>query len=192
METWRNSLGAIRRRFEPGAFGNVPERADAILHKQHDRSDPIARTGGGGLKFTDSPTTLELRATLPNTTAANDVLELVKPQEPGGQGILRGLSVEFIPDKHRIEANRDGTYTVVHQKATLRGAGVVDRPQFKESTLREEELTLREQFRALTEESGMDGLRTKILSSAWLMTCWPNARNPKPPRTPTPPALRRP
>ena len=144
-----------KERFEPGAFGNVPG-ADAILHKQHDRSDPIARTGGGGLKFTDSPTTLELRATLPNTTAANDVLELVKPQEPGGQGILRGLSVEFIPDKHRIEANRDGTYTVVHQKATLRGAGVVDRPQFKESTLREEELTLREQFRALTEDKGME------------------------------------
>ena len=44
-------------RFAPAAFGDV-KAADVILNFQHDRSRPLARTGGGGLLLTDTPEAL--------------------------------------------------------------------------------------------------------------------------------------
>ena len=120
-----------KERFEPGAFGDVGS-LDIILHKQHERSDPIARSGDGTFMLTDSGRSLELRANIIDTTVGEDTIKLVRAK------ILRGLSVEFIPLKTRLEGSADGGYVHVIEKAELRGAGVVDRPQYKKSTLREE------------------------------------------------------
>ena len=74
-------------RFESGAFGDL-SKTDVILNFQHDRGRPLARTGGG-LFLDDSEKSLDIRAELPVTTEADNVLELVKA------GVLRGLSIEF-------------------------------------------------------------------------------------------------
>lgn len=84
-------------KFLPGAFGNV-KGLDVILNRQHSRSNPLARTGGGGLELTDSDTALEVVAELPNTREADDVLELVSKK------VLRGFSIEFSSRKERREA----------------------------------------------------------------------------------------
>ena len=55
--------GGMQERFEIGAFGDVSS-LDTILHFQHSRDRPIARTGGGGLVLTDSAERLEVAATL--------------------------------------------------------------------------------------------------------------------------------
>ena len=139
-----------KERFEPGCFGDVSQ-VDFILDKQHDRGRSLARTGsGGGVTLTDTPQRLELRAELPNTTDANDTLELVRTK------VLRGLSVTFRPIEHRLEINKDASVTIIHKRAELRGGGVVDRPQYKGSTLREQirsfvDMT-DEQIRALVAE----------------------------------------
>ena len=53
---------------------------------QHVRERPLARTGGAGLELSSTDLKLlEVRADLPNTTDADDALELVKV------GVLRGL-----------------------------------------------------------------------------------------------------
>ena len=138
-----------KERFEPGCFGDIGQ-VDFVLDKQHERARLIGRTGGGGVTLTDSPQSLELRADLPETTDANDTLALVRGK------VLRGLSVTFRPIEHRLEISKDGKYTIIHKRAELRGGGVVDRPQYKQSTLREQVRSLvnmnDEQIRALVAE----------------------------------------
>ena len=117
-----------KERFEPGVFGEVGG-LDVILNVMHDRGSPIARTKGGGLELRDSVADLRMEAVLPETRAADDALALV------GSKILRGFSVEFLPENYRIEQNDKSGDTIIHEKATLRGAGLVDRPAYEKSTV---------------------------------------------------------
>ena len=113
-----------KERFEAGAF-DVRD-ADIILNSQHDRKTPLARTGGGGLEVRDSSTALEIRAELPRTRAADDVLELVRAK------VLRGLSIEF----HELDGRMvDGVRVV--SRASLSAVGVVDKPAYPASLVRE-------------------------------------------------------
>ena len=123
-------------RFESGCFGNV-SNLDLSLNCQHDRSTTIARTGGAGLDVTDSPTRLEIRAELDEEDPdAVRALRKVRGRR------WRGLSIEFRPDKYRMESLPNGKIEIVHTKAVLRGFGVVDRPEYKKSTVQ-----AREEFR---------------------------------------------
>lgn len=114
-----------KERFEPGAFGNVG-KADVTLNVQHDRSRLIGRTGGGGVELRDSPTELSISAKLPDTREANDAIELVRGK------ILRGFSVEFLPDDARQEME-GGKRLHIITRAKLVGVGVVDRPAYPHS-----------------------------------------------------------
>ena len=85
-----------QERIEPNAFAPL---GDAILNAQHDRTTPLARTDGGGLTLLDGTDALEIRAELPPTRSADDVLELVRAK------VMRGLSIEFVPLQERSDAN---------------------------------------------------------------------------------------
>ena len=108
-------------RFEPGAFAGVQD-TDVILNAQHDRTAPLARTNGGGLLLVDTPASLTIRATLPETRAADDVLALVRGK------VLRGLSVEFNATEDRYIGD-----TRIVARATLSGIGVVDSPAYTDA-----------------------------------------------------------
>ena len=110
-----------RERFEPGAFGDV-SRADVILNSHHEKSRPLARTGGGGLELIDTREALNIRATLPITQDANDTIALILG------GVLRGLSLEFSAVAERMEGE-----TRIVERAELRGLAVVDRPAYSDS-----------------------------------------------------------
>ena len=114
-----------KERFEPGAFGDISS-ADVLLNKQHQRSIPLARTGGGGLSFSDSSTELNITADLPETRDADDVIELVKKR------ILRGFSIEFLPKDYVIDREKE---IVVVKKAKLLAVAIVDRPAYNQSTV---------------------------------------------------------
>ena len=114
--------GLFKERIVPGAFGQSIA-GDIVLTAHHRRDQPLARTGHG-LTLTDSPQALMLRADLPETTLANDVLVQVR------HGLLAGLSLEF-----RVHGEtQEGDLRVVRH-ATLTGASVVDRPAYGASTL---------------------------------------------------------
>ena len=103
---------------DPGAFGNL-EDADLILNRQHDRAKPLARTGGGGLSFINSPTELKLSADLPDTQTGREAITLVR------SGVLRGFSVEFRALKEYVKDR------VVHvADAVLVGVALVDKPAY--------------------------------------------------------------
>ena len=108
-----------QERIEAGAF--VP-LGDVILNASHDRTTPLARTGGAGLELTDTAERLAFSATLPDTRAADDVLELVRT------GVMRGASVEV-----RVTAERFESGVRVIERARLSGIGVVDTPAYPAS-----------------------------------------------------------
>ena len=110
-----------RERIERGAFSPV---GDVILNMQHQRVEPLARTGGGGLELIDTPEALRVRASLPETQAANDALTLIRAK------VLRGLSVEF----HAREERQEGGVRII-ERAQLVGVGVVDTPSYSKSVV---------------------------------------------------------
>ena len=141
--------GKVQERFEPGVFGNV-RGLDVIMDVEHKDHVQIARTGGAGLELMDTHTDLTLRAELDADDAdALNTLSKVK------KGILRGLSIAFREDKYRVEYNGRNR-TIIHEKATLRGVGVVARPAYPESKLREQVRSLidmdAEETRKMVEE----------------------------------------
>ena len=117
-------VGARGERFEPGALGADVGGLDILLNVGHDRARPLARSLGGGLVLTDSATALEVRAELPETREATDVLALVESR------VLRGFSLEFQALRERTEGP-----TRVIQSARLVGIGVVDKPAYKASSI---------------------------------------------------------
>lgn len=108
-----------RERIEVGAFAPL---GDVILNASHDRAAPLARTGGGGLELMDAADSLTVRAELPATRAADDVLALVRG------GVMRGLSVEFRAVAERMESG-----VRVIERAALSGVAVVDTPAYPAS-----------------------------------------------------------
>ena len=110
-----------KERIEPNAFAPL---GDAILNAQHDRTTPLARTDGGGLTLLDGTDALEIRAELPPTRSADDVLELVRAK------VMRGLSIEFVPLQERSDAN-----VRIIERARLVGVSVVDTPAYPASAI---------------------------------------------------------
>ena len=119
--------GLWRERFEPGAFGDVTT-ADVILNAAHDRTTPLARSGGaqsgGNLVLVDTPAALTFRASMPPTRAAEDVLALV------AAGVLRGASVEFVPTEEQ-----EGNGVRIISRAKLYGIAIVDRPAYPDAAV---------------------------------------------------------
>ena len=106
---------------DAGAFGDVSQ-SDLILNQQHDRGKPLARTGGGGLEITNSPTELTLQATLPDTQAAREAITLVR------NDVLRGFSIEFRAIREYVKNQ------IVHvAEAALYGIALVDKPAYPDS-----------------------------------------------------------
>ena len=133
-----------KERFEAGAFGTDVAGLDLSLNIQHMRDQKIARTGGAGLTFADTVSALDLRAELDvEDPDAQRALRKVK------KGIIRGLSIEFMPLKWRLEGNSTSGYTTVHEQSELKGAGLVDSPAYPQSTLREQQERYEERIRTL-------------------------------------------
>ena len=111
-----------RERFEPGSL--VPATAGVILNRQHDRGRPLARWPEGGLSLTPMAQGLAIRAKVADTAEGRDTVALVR------QGVLRGLSVEFIPEAERSE----GGVRVI-TRAKLTGVAVVDDGAYDEAVV---------------------------------------------------------
>ena len=119
----RASLYGFTELVRAGAFSFD----DVILNVQHDRGRALARTGGG-LTLQDGPDRMTMRAALPETREADDVLALVR------SGVLRGLSVGMKVDRDewRRVGGRDRRIVT---KAVIRHIAVVDTPAYRDSSV---------------------------------------------------------
>lgn len=69
----------------PGCFASSLEGRDILALSDHDPSKVLGRTSSGSLKLTENSRGLFFEiAELPNTSAANDCLELVRSGNAGG------------------------------------------------------------------------------------------------------------
>lgn len=121
----------VEERIAPGAFGDL-SGADVIARYMHDRAAPLARTGVAGaegrLSVRDSADGLHVEIGLLDTQRGRDAASEVRA------GVLRGLSVEFVPMEWDAERAGDGKLSrVVHTRARLVGLGVVDIPAYPRS-----------------------------------------------------------
>ena len=116
------SVACIADVFDESVDAGAFRFDDVILNRMHDRADPIARTGGGGLDLTDSTAALALRAMVPEYRA--DIRDMV------ARGILRGFSVEMTVEAEDWPTPRRRMI----RAATLHGIGLVDRPAYGDAT----------------------------------------------------------
>ena len=112
-----------QERFLPGSISWTDS---TMLTLQHDRSKPLARIGAG-LVLEDGENALTMRATMPRTSLGEDTLTLVR------DGVLRGLSLEFVPSRTRNEGR-----VMVVEAAKMTGLSVVDVPAYSESVIQRE------------------------------------------------------
>ena len=103
--------------------GGITWNDDCMLTLQLDRTKALARVGAG-LTLEDSESALTMRATMPRTSLGDDTLELVR------SGVLRGLSLEFVPTRTRNEGR-----VAVIEAASMRGLSIVDVPAYSQSTI---------------------------------------------------------
>ena len=117
----RANIGSLVETFERNSI----QLDDVVmLNVQHNRGRPLARFPDGGLALELTSQGLEVRATLPETTEANDTIELIRNK------VLTGLSIEF-----RAVADRVVGTTRRIQEAIVSGIAVVDRPAYPDSTI---------------------------------------------------------
>lgn len=111
-----------RERFEPGSLYLDP--AGVVLNRQHDRRLPLARYPAAGLNLEMSTVGVSMRARVADTTDGRDTVALVR------QGVLRGLSVEFVPEREHSE----GDLRII-DRARLVGVAVVDSGAYDGATV---------------------------------------------------------
>lgn len=107
---WSKPIGGVfREKILPGVFEKAITRAlddgDVFFLHQHDnRALPLASVKSDTLELTEDKETnkLRMRATLPNTTFARDVYELVR------EGVLREFSFGFSKPKSTWGVGKDG------------------------------------------------------------------------------------
>ena len=112
--------GGMMERFEPRA---IQVSDNAILTLQHDRKQPVARSGAG-LEFDHDDERLAFRAAYPDTEYGRRARELV------GAGILRGVSIEFAPLSERMESG-----IRVIERAAMPRLSLVDVPAYPSSVI---------------------------------------------------------
>ena len=112
-----NIAGAFTETVQPGAFAG--RMADVVCNYMHRRSEPVARTDGGGLTLTDSAERLIARVEIP--AYRKDIIDQVKRK------ILRGFSVEMFVQRRGVARTRPTRHQA---SATVRDLALVDTPAY--------------------------------------------------------------
>ncbi|MDZ4686778.1 MAG: HK97 family phage prohead protease [Planctomycetaceae bacterium] len=112
-----------------GAFARtLRERPDVFLLDQHDFARPIARTRNGTLTLVEDARGLRFEATLPDTTVARDVYEMIRT------GVLGEMSFSFNAVEDRWSDMPTGPQRELFD-ADLLEISVVTRPAYKTTSV---------------------------------------------------------
>lgn len=85
-------IGGFTEEIAPGAFrASLASGADIVALQDHAPDKLLGRTASGSLRLAEDATGLTFALDLPQTTVANDVLELVRTGNAGG------MSFGFLP-----------------------------------------------------------------------------------------------
>lgn len=111
-----------RETVERGAFGDPSTFRQFNLTRMHERVVPIAANP----VFTDTEKGLEIRATIAETSAGDEVLREIEA------GLISGFSIEMFVQR---ESRRGGLRYI--SKSLLSGVSLVDFSAYKDATIQE-------------------------------------------------------
>jgi HK97 family phage prohead protease len=95
-------IGSFTETIARGAFARVlRDKSDVMLCRDHDMSQLLARCSNGSLALEDATDGLRFRATLVETSLANDTLAEVRA------GLLAGMSIGFYVEAESWNGARD-------------------------------------------------------------------------------------
>ena len=120
-------MGGFYEQIEAGAFDSVLEN-DVRAYFNHDENLLLGRVSSGTLRISTDKRGLFYEVDLPNTTYANDLVELMK------RGDVNQSSFAFLIEKDRWE-QRDGvTYRIIEKVSRLLDVSPVAQPAYPDAT----------------------------------------------------------
>lgn len=120
-------MGGFYEQISAGAFDNVMEN-DVRAYFNHDENYLLGRVSSGTLRISTDKKGLFYEVDLPNTTYANDLIELMK------RGDVNQSSFAFLIEKDRWE-QRDGvTYRIIEKVSRLLDVSPVAQPAYPDAT----------------------------------------------------------
>lgn len=110
----------------PGAFSRALSGSDIRCLFDHDWSKVLGRTKSGTLRLEEDDRGLKFEVELPNTTAANDLIELMS------RGDINQCSFGFIPTEETWDYNTDPVLRTVNE-VELFEVSIVSLPAYQDT-----------------------------------------------------------
>jgi uncharacterized protein len=120
-------MGGFYEQIEAGAFDSVLEN-DVRAYFNHDENLLLGRVSSGTLRIGTDKRGLFYEVDLPNTTYANDLVELMK------RGDVNQSSFAFLIEKDRWEQRDGTTYRIIEKVSRLLDVSPVAQPAYPDST----------------------------------------------------------
>ena len=142
-------MGGFYEQIEAGAFDDVLDN-DVRAYFNHDENLILGRVSSGTLRISTDKKGLFYEVDLPNTTYANDLIELMQ------RGDINQSSFAFLIDRDRWEERDGKTYRIIEKVSRLLDVSPVAQPAYPEATSELIERDLKhdseEQVEAVTSE----------------------------------------
>ena len=145
-------MGGFYEQIETGAFDEVLDN-DVRAYFNHDENLLLGRVSSGTLRISTDKRGLFYEVDLPNTTYANDLVELMK------RGDVNQSSFAFLIEKDRWEQRGGTTYRIIEKVSRLLDVSPVAQPAYPDATSelkRDLETKPKEDAKAATEAKATD------------------------------------
>ena len=120
-------MGGFYEQIETGAFDDVLDN-DVRAYFNHDENLLLGRVSSGTLRISTDKRGLFYEVDLPNTTYANDLVELMK------RGDVNQSSFAFLIEKDRWEQRGGTTYRIIEKVSRLLDVSPVSQPAYPDAT----------------------------------------------------------
>ena len=120
-------MGGFYEQIERGAFDDVLDN-DVRAYFNHDENLILGRVSSGTLRISTDTKGLYYEVDLPNTSYANDLIELMK------RGDINQSSFAFLIDRDRWEERDGKTYRIIEKVSRLLDVSPVAQPAYPEAT----------------------------------------------------------
>lgn len=144
-------MGGFYEQIERGAFDDVLDN-DVRAYFNHDENLILGRVSSGTLRISTDKKGLYYEVDLPNTTYANDLMELMK------RGDINQSSFAFLIDRDRWEERNGTTYRIIEKVSRLLDVSPVAQPAYPDATseLKQRDLASESEAEAKTDTSSED------------------------------------
>ena len=120
-------MGGFYEQIAPGAFDSVLDN-DVRAYFNHDENLLLGRVSSGTLRIGTDARGLFYEVDLPNTTYANDLVELMK------RGDVNQSSFAFLIERDRWEERDGKTYRIIEKVSRLLDVSPVAQPAYPDAT----------------------------------------------------------